>query len=60
MSSPFKNNEEMYSALEKHVFTLVRVVKKFIHYILQSKVYVIVPDRADKSLLMQSEVEVSG
>lgn len=56
MSSPFKNAEVTYSTLEKQVFALVRAVKKFIYYILRSKIYAIVPDKVVKLLLMQTEL----
>lgn len=52
MTSPFKNSEVRYSALEKQGFILVRVVKKFRHYILRNKIYMIVPNQAINSLLM--------
>lgn len=57
MSSPFKNIKVRYSALEKQAFTLVTAINKFKHYILRSKIYVIVPNQSIKLLLMQSELE---
>lgn len=56
MSSPFKNVEVKNPPLEKKAFALVRVVKKFMHYILRSLIIVVVHDAAMKSLLMQSEL----
>ena len=56
MSCPLKNAELNYPNLDKQSFTLVKVVKKFRHYILRSKVYAIVPDPAVKILLMQNEL----
>lgn len=56
ISSPFKKAKVQYSPLEKQAFALVWAVKKFWHYILRSKVHVIILDQAVKSLLMQSEL----
>ena len=56
MSCPLKNAELRYSNLDKQSFSLIKVVKKFCHYILRSKVYAIVPDPIVKTLLMQNEL----
>lgn len=56
MSFPLKNAKLNYSNLEKQSFSLIKVVKKFCHYILRSKVYAIVLDPAINTLLMQNEL----
>jgi hypothetical protein len=56
MSFPLKNSELNYSDLDKQSFSLIKVIKKFCHYILRSKVYAIVLDPTVKTLLMQNEL----
>ena len=56
MSCPLKNTKLNYSNLEKQSFVLIKVVNKFCHYILRSKVHAIVPDLVVKMLLMQNEL----
>ena len=56
MSFHLKNIKLNYSNLDKHSFSLIKVVKKFYHYILRSKVYAIVPNPMVKTLLMQNEL----
>lgn len=56
MSCPLKNAKLNYPNMDKQSFALVKAVKKFFHYILRSKIYVIVLDPALKSLLMQNEL----
>ena len=56
MSCPLKNAELNYSNLDKQSFALIKVVKKFCHYILRSKAYAIVPNPTLKMLLMSNEL----
>lgn len=56
MSCPLNNVELSYSNIKKLSFDLIKVVKKFCHYILRSKVYAIVPNLEVKSLLMQKKL----
>lgn len=56
MSTPLKDAELRYPNVEKQAYALVRVVKKFKHYLLRNKVFAIVPDPAVKLLLMQNEL----
>ena len=45
-----------YPNVEKQAYALVKVVKKFRHYILRRKVHAIVPNIVVKTLLMQREL----
>ena len=56
MSFPLKNVELNYLNLDKKSFSLIKVVKKFCHYILRGKVYVTVHDPVVKTLLMQNDL----
>lgn len=56
MSFLLKNAELNYSNFDKQSFTLIKVVKKFRHYIFRSKVYAIVLDPMVMTLLMQNEL----
>lgn len=56
MSTPLKDAKLRYTSVEKQAYALVRVVKKFRHYILRNKVFAIVPNPAIKLLLMQNEL----
>lgn len=56
MSSPLKDAALKYSILDKQAYALVKVVKKFRHYILRSRVIAIVFDSTVKSLLAQHEL----
>ena len=56
MSTPLKDAELRYPNVEKQAYALVRVVKKFKHYILRNKIFAIVPDPAVKLLLIQNEL----
>lgn len=53
MSIPLKNRELQYFLIEKHTFSVVKVVKQFFYYILHSHCTVFVPNSAVKSLLTQ-------
>ncbi|KAH9306121.1 hypothetical protein KI387_010525, partial [Taxus chinensis] len=46
MSSPLKPHELNMSQLEKHAFSVVKVVKNFHYYILNSHIVVLVPETA--------------
>lgn len=52
MSSPLKDAELRYPSVEKKAYALVKVVKKFRHYILRSKIFAIILDAIVKTLLM--------
>ena len=52
MSCPLKNAELNYSNLDKQSISLIKVVKKFCHYILRRKIYAIVPNPSIKTLLI--------
>lgn len=56
MSCPLKNVELNYSNLDKQSFSLIKVIKKFYHYILRSKVHAIIPNPTFKTLLMKNEL----
>ena len=53
---PLKNVELNYPKMDKQSFNVVKMDKKFIHYILQTKVFVIVPNLAIKKLLIHNEL----
>lgn len=55
-SSPLKDVELRYPTIEKKAYNFIRCVKRFKHYIMRNKVYVIVPNPAVKLLLMQNEL----
>lgn len=55
MSPPFRDAELRYMDVRTQALALVRVVKKFRHYSLRSKIIVVVPDVTIKMLLVQSE-----
>ncbi|KAH9294676.1 hypothetical protein KI387_038264, partial [Taxus chinensis] len=56
MSSPLKPHELKMTQLEKHAFAVVKAVKNFRYYILNSHTVVLVPDTAVKSILTQQEL----
>lgn len=53
MSFPLENHKLNYSQLEKHDNAVVKVVKKFRFYILNSHTVVMVPGSAINSILKQ-------
>ncbi|XP_059078073.1 uncharacterized protein LOC131876648 [Cryptomeria japonica] len=55
MSYPLKAHELKYSEMEKHAFAMVKSVKHFIFYILNSHVIALVPNAVVKSILTQQE-----
>lgn len=55
MSYPLKNSELKYSQMEKHAFSIVKVVKHFMFYILNSHFKVLVPNSTFNSILTQQE-----
>ncbi|KAH9296454.1 hypothetical protein KI387_040042, partial [Taxus chinensis] len=55
MSCPLKNHELKYSQLEKHAYAVVKAVKSFRFYILNSHTVVMVPGSAIKSILTQQD-----
>jgi hypothetical protein len=54
MSQSLSDDEFKYSFIEKHVFTLVKVVEKFLHFILGKHTLVKVPLPAVKFFLSQT------
>ncbi|KAH9324684.1 hypothetical protein KI387_004862 [Taxus chinensis] len=56
MSSPLKPHELKMTQLEKHAFAVVKEVKNFRYYILNSHTVVLVPDMVVKSILTQQEL----
>ncbi|KAH9326497.1 hypothetical protein KI387_006675, partial [Taxus chinensis] len=56
MSSPLKPHKIKMTQLEKHAFAVVKAVKNFKYYILNSHTVVLVPDTAVKSILTQQEL----
>ena len=59
MSVPLKKHELKYSLIEKNAYALVRAVKKFRFYILNSHSKAFVPNSAIKTLLTQQEIGVN-
>ena len=59
MSIPLNKHELKYSLIEKNAYALVRVVKQFIFYILNSHSKAFVLDLAVKMLLTQQEIGVN-
>ncbi|KAH9309133.1 hypothetical protein KI387_037044, partial [Taxus chinensis] len=57
MSCPLKNHELKYNQLEKHAYAVVKAVKSFRFYILNSHTVVMVPGSAIKSILTQQDPE---
>ncbi|KAH9291440.1 hypothetical protein KI387_043371, partial [Taxus chinensis] len=55
MSCPLKKHELKYNQLEKHAYAVVKAVKKFRFYILNSHTVVMVPGSAIKSILTQQD-----
>lgn len=55
MSYILKSHKMKYTMMEKHAFSLVKVVKQFCFYILNSHSIVLVPDTTIKSILTQQE-----
>ncbi|XP_057849101.2 uncharacterized protein LOC131060021 [Cryptomeria japonica] len=55
MNFPLKVDELKYSQMEKHAYVIVKVVKYFKFYILNSHTLVLVPDTTVKSILTQQE-----
>ncbi|KAH9331986.1 hypothetical protein KI387_004094, partial [Taxus chinensis] len=55
MSFPLKKHELKYNQLEKHAFAVVKAVKNFRFYILNSHMVVMVPGSAIKSILSQKD-----
>lgn len=55
MSYSLKAHELKYSKMEKHAFSMVKPVKHFRFYILNSHVIALVPDVVVKSIWMQQE-----
>lgn len=55
MSCPLKSHELKYSSIEKNAYAVVKVVKNFYFYILNSHTIVLVPDTSFKSILTQQE-----
>ncbi|XP_059078205.1 uncharacterized protein LOC131043644 [Cryptomeria japonica] len=55
MSYPLKTHEKKFSAMEKHAFAVVKAIKHFRFYILNSHVTALVPDVVVKSILTQQE-----
>ncbi|KAH9296739.1 hypothetical protein KI387_044767, partial [Taxus chinensis] len=55
MSYVLKAHELKYTMMEKHAFAVVKVVKQFHFYILNSHSVVLVPDTTIKSILTQQE-----
>jgi hypothetical protein len=56
MSHSLSNDEIKYSYIEKHDFSLVKAVEKFIHFILGKNMQVKVPFHAVKFLLSQTHI----
>ena len=56
MSIPLKNQELRYSQMEKHAYVVVRALKNFKFYVLNSHSIIYVPNLAVKSILTQQEV----
>jgi hypothetical protein len=54
MSQILSDDEFMYSYIEKHAFALVKVVEKFLHFILGKHTQVKVPFPAVKFMLSQT------
>jgi len=55
MSCPLKAHELKYSNMEKHAYAMVKEIKHFRFYILNSHTIVLVPDTTVKSILTQQE-----
>lgn len=55
MSCPLKPHEFKYSSIEKNAYVVVKAVKNFHFYILNSHTIVLVPDTSVKSILTQQE-----
>lgn len=60
MSTPLKRHELKYSQMEKHAFTIVKVVKQFRYYILHSHCTIFIPKTAVKSILTQKEIGMNN
>ncbi|KAH9299634.1 hypothetical protein KI387_031316, partial [Taxus chinensis] len=56
MSCSLKEHELKMSQIEKHAYAVVRVVKQFRYYVLNSHTLVLFPDTAVKSILTQQEL----
>lgn len=56
MSYTIKDAKLRHINVEKHAYTLIKVVQKFRYYILRNKVIVVVRDTSVKTLLMQNEI----
>ena len=59
MSIPLKKHELKYSLIKKNAYALVRAVKQFRFYILNSHSKEFIPDSAVKTLLTQQEIGVN-
>lgn len=59
MSIPLKKHELKYSPVEKQAYAVVKAMKQFRFYVLNSHSIVYVPDTAVKTLLTQQEIGMS-
>ena len=59
MSIPLKKHELKYSLIEKNAYALVRAVKQFRFYVLNSHSKAFVPDLIVKTVLTQQEIGVN-
>lgn len=55
MSFPLKTHELKFSAMDKHAFTVVKEIKQFRFYIINSRVIALFPDTIVNSILTQEE-----
>lgn len=55
MNCPLKSHELKYFSIEKNAYAVVKAVKNFRFYILNSHTVVLVPDTSAKSILTQQE-----
>ena len=56
MNTPLREHELRYSQMEKHAYVVVRALKKFRFYIMNSHSIVHILDSAVKSILTQQEI----
>ena len=56
MSIPLKNHELKYSQIKKHAFVVVKALKNFRFYILNSLLVILVPNTVVKIVLTQKDI----